>query len=113
MILHVQCCMKKLINDHITSVFCMNDEMSVWVNDYCYEKNMDIGQNLSIVGYDNRDISEVVIPHLTTSDMKLKEIGLKAAEIMINQLDENENQDAIIKIPCNLVERDSVSKLSK
>ena len=91
----------------------MNDAMAMGIYDYCHEKNIKIGEEISIVGYDNREISEVVVPHLTTNDIKLKEIGLKAAEIMINQLDENESQETIIKIPCNLVVRDSVSKLSK
>lgn len=103
----------QLMKEDITAIFCMNDLMAAGAYDYLYDNHITVGQDISIVGYDNNEISEYIRPQLTTNDIPLKEIGRTAAEYFIhlleNELYRNGNQETI-KLPCNMVIRESVGK---
>ena len=59
----------------------MNDLMAAGAYDYLYENNLVIGQDISVVGYDNNEISSYLRPQLTTNDIPLKLIGKTAGRI--------------------------------
>lgn len=103
----------KLINEGVTAIFCMNDIMAAGVYDYLEENGMKAGEDISVVGYDNREISEYFSPALTTSEIPLTEIGRKSAEIMIESLtrDSKSCGQMIVKMPCRLIVRNSVKKV--
>lgn len=106
---------KKLIDQGVTAIFCMNDNMAAGVYDYLYEQGMSVGKDLSVVGYDNKEISAYLRPKLTTNAIQLSEIGRKTAEIMVELLDEKSEGKApagLYKIPCRVMERDSVHALN-
>lgn len=94
--------------------YFMDDLMAAGAYDYLYENNITVGQDISIVGYDNNEISEYLRPALTTIDIPLKKIGKTAAEYFVklleDELDSNENQE-IIKLQCNMVIRESVRSI--
>lgn len=100
-----------LVKEGVTAIFCMNDLMAAGAYDYLYENNITIGQDISIAGYDNNQISEYLRPRLTTNDIPLKMIGRKSAEALINMLEDESDIDReeVIKLPCNLVIRESVN----
>ena len=102
---------EKLLKEGVTAIFCMNDTMAAGCYDYLYEQDIKIGQDISVVGYDNKEISEYLRPHLTTNDIGLSEIGKKSAEILLKHIEEETEADInsnIIRIPCRMVVRDSV-----
>ena len=104
----------KLLKKGITALFCMNDLMAAGAYDCLYDNNLTVGKDISIVGYDNNEVSQYLRPQLTTCDIPLKKIGKIAAEYFVNMLEDeliiNENQE-IIKLPCNMVIRDSVRSI--
>ncbi|HHX60260.1 MAG TPA: LacI family transcriptional regulator [Epulopiscium sp.] len=106
--------MEKLIKKGITGVFCMNDLMAGGAYDYLYENNIIVGRDISIVGYDNNEISKYLRPQLTTNDIPLGEIGRTTAEYFLNLLEEdldNSGKQKIIKLPCNMIIRESVRSI--
>lgn len=113
---------KKLIKEGVTAIFCMNDTMAAGCYDYLYEHDIKIGQDVSVVGYDNKEISEYLRPSLTTNDIGLADIGKKAAEIILKDIEdekkEKECEDKekkldvkVIKLPCRLISRKSVNRI--
>ena len=75
---------------------------------------MTVGEDLSVVGYDNKDLSDYLRPRLTTNELPLKKIGNKAAEILLETLVAGEEQKQtadVIKIPCEMIYRESVLKV--
>ncbi len=104
---------KKLINEGVTAIFCMNDTMAAGVYDYLEEHNLKAGEDISVAGYDNKEISEYLRPGLTTNEIPLVEIGRKSAEIMIDSLtqDSENRSQKTIKMPCRLVIRNSVRRI--
>lgn len=102
---------ERLIKEGITAIFSMNDDMAAGVYDYLYEHGMKAGEDISIGGYDNMDISGYLKPALTTIEIPFTEIGTKSAQLMIKSLTqgtEGATSAEVIKIPCGLVERESV-----
>ncbi|MDE7018432.1 MAG: LacI family transcriptional regulator [Lachnospiraceae bacterium] len=102
-----------LIRDGVSAIFCMNDNMAAGAYDYLYEQGLSVGIDVSIAGYDNKEIAGYMRPALTTNELPLKEIGQKAAETLLLLLGAGENgkkgkKQGIIKLPCKMIERESV-----
>ena len=107
----------KLIKQDVNAIFCMNDTMAAGCYDYLYEHNLKIGEDVSVVGYDNKEISEYLRPSLTTNEINFSSIGNKATETLLKQIKIKNNYKTIeieetIKIPCELVVRESVKNIN-
>jgi len=105
---------ENLIRQGVTAIFCMNDDMAAGVYDYMYEKGIKPGEDISIAGYDNMEISGYLRPALTTNELPFSEIGRRSAELMINLLTQDKTESPagnIIKIPCRIIERNSVENV--
>jgi len=80
-------CMKELLRDSPpTAVFAMNDLMAVGAMDAIKEAGLRVPQDISVVGFDNREVSEYVSPKLTTAEIDLKAIGYTAAQVAAEKL---------------------------
>lgn len=104
-----------LIKEGVTAIFCMNDNIAAGVYDYLYEQQMTIGKDISVVGYDNKEIAEYLKPQLTTNEIQLGEIGKKAGKMIIDILSgrEDRQKEIIKKVSCKLIERNSVQQLKQ
>ena len=105
---------ESLVKAGVTAIFCMNDSMAAGCYDYLYDHDIKVGKDISVVGYDNKEISEYLRPHLTTNDIGLTEIGKKSAEILIKSIEnsfEETNSSNTINMPCRIVIRESVSRI--
>ncbi len=103
----------RLVDGGVTAILCMNDRMAAGVYDYLYERGVAIGKEISVTGYDNMEMSGYLRPFLTTLDMRLKEVGRVAARTIMGMVEGEEEkmpQDGLIRIPGELVVRDSVGK---
>lgn len=95
----------------VSAIFCFNDLMAAGAYKCMAENNLIVGKDLSVVGFDNRTISQELIPPLTTMEIPLTEIGKATTQELIKQITTEEDfkkQELFIK--CNLIERNSVSK---
>ena len=85
--------------------------MAAGVYDYLDEKGLVPGKDISVAGYDNRTMSQYLKPALTTVEIPLVEIGQKAAELLLNQInnpDDFKPQQHFVQ--CGIIERGSVTK---
>ena len=57
------------------AVFCANDYMAAGAIKFLCETGLRVPEDVSVVGYDNNDICEGIIPSLTTVDHRLEELG--------------------------------------
>lgn len=105
----------KLLEKEVTAIFCMNDLMAGGVYDRADELGLDIPEDISIVGYDNRQLSSYYKPPLTTVELPLHDIGYKAADVMIEMLKgkvKEQKEELIYLVGCKELIRDSVKQLS-
>lgn len=104
----------ELLDKEVTAIFCMNDLMAGGVYDRTEERNIKIPEKISVVGYDNRELSSYYKPPLTTITLPLHDIGYRAAEVMIDMLDKKiqpQDEELVYQIPCSRLIRKSVKSL--
>ena len=79
--------MKQLLEcSKMTAVFSTNYEMTLGAIIALNEQGIQVPEQISFVGFDNMQISQVVQPKLTVVSQPLKEIGEQAAEILLSKL---------------------------
>lgn len=77
----------ELLDQNVTAIFCMNDIMAGGVYSRLEEEGLVPGDDISVVGYDDRELSRYMNPPLTTMSIPLKEIGYQAALRIIAQIE--------------------------
>ena len=102
-----------LLDRHVTAIFSFNDVMASGVYECASERGLKIGRDISLFGFDNRDISLGYIPALSTVEPPLNEIGRRAAEIVLRQIKSSRTGKKRIYLPCTILERSSVARPAK
>lgn len=72
--------------------------------------NKKIPEDISIMGFDGIEISQVMTPRLSTIKQDTKMIGRLAAQKIISLVEDNDKEE-IIYVPSKLLEGESVKKL--
>lgn len=108
---------KEVLKCEPTALFCMNDYMAAGVYDYCLKNGIRIPDDLSIVGYDNVEMSEYLMPKLTTCQIEAGRIGKQSALELLEKIkigkEEVKLEERIVYIDCDMIYRDSVKKIKK
>ncbi len=94
--------------DDLTAIFCQNDNIAIAAYDVCAELGLKIGQDLSIIGFDNDTHSQHIRPRLTTVDYPIRDIGVQAAKALLKLIEGKPQLDIENPLP-KLIIRDSVS----
>lgn len=69
--------------DRPTAIMCANDDMAAGALLAIHRAGLSVPGDISITGFDDTPLSEIVWPPLTTVHQPIKGIGLEAAEILI------------------------------
>lgn len=73
-----------------TAIFCFSDYIAYGVYSALAKYNLHIPQDVSVIGYDNNEYSDIIAPPLTTIDMRPHKIGKQAAELMLKMIEGQE-----------------------
>ncbi|MDX8341276.1 LacI family DNA-binding transcriptional regulator [Draconibacterium sp. IB214405] len=79
---------KKIVNlkERPDAIFCANDTTALSTIIYLNEKRINVPEEIAIVGFSNEPFSELVTPSITTVKQPGFEMGQKAAELLIKQI---------------------------
>lgn len=108
-------CTDQLLEKKVTAIFCMNDLMAGGVYDRADELGLIVGSDLSVAGYDDRELSGYYHPPLTTISLPLHDIGHKASELVIDLLNGQElevDSENVCSVGCKLLVRKSINNIS-
>lgn len=99
------------VPDRPTAIFCQNDRMAIGCYEAIKEAGLHIPRDISVVGYDDEEISRHLFPQLTTVVLPHRSMGHWAVEQLTGTAGSRVN---ILKarIDCTLIERDSVLDLN-
>lgn len=74
------------------AIFCVNDPVAVGVFNKCEEMDLNIPDNVAVVGFSNSELARFLCPPLTTIDQSESLMGERAAQILLEQIkDGNKN----------------------
>ena len=96
-----------LLDQKVSAIFSFNDLMASGVYERASERRLQIGKDISLFGFDNRDISQGYIPALSTVEPPLNEIGRRSAGIIFNQIKNHKTGKKRVYLPCTILERNS------
>ncbi|WP_457578623.1 substrate-binding domain-containing protein [Ensifer adhaerens] len=93
-----------------TAVFCQNDKMAMGCFDAIREFGLRVREDISVMGYDDDELSRHLRPQLTTLELPHCAMGTWA----IGQLAKKPSghSRAVHKVTCTLIERASSVRLS-
>lgn len=102
---------EKVKTDEITAIYCCQDELAIGLMNYFYDNNIQVPEDISIVGYGDISISAIYRPSLTTIRQPYYDIGAVSIRKILKQILGNTIDDKEIKLPVRLIERNSCKEL--
>ena len=97
-----------IIEKHLDAVFCASDRLAIQLIGILHKNNISIPSDISIIGFDDTENSDIVSPPLTTMRVPRKEMGKVAAKLLIEQFSARSKMSSVISIYPRLIERKSV-----
>ena len=98
-------------SEEFSAIFCFNDLMAAGAYKALEEAHKKVGKDIDVIGFDNREFAAFLSPPLTTMEIPLTEIGTKASQVVLNQIEGN-SYESLYEIPCKFCQRESVGKLN-
>lgn len=91
-----------------TAIFCANDKMAMGCYEALKELGLGIPEDVSVVGFDDDELASHLFPKLTTLKFPRHPMGAWAAERAYGMNVTREESYRVVKLECELVERESV-----
>jgi LacI family transcriptional regulator len=100
---------ERLLADRVkvTALACANDDMAAGAMLALHRAGLDIPSDISVTGFDDTPMSEIVWPPLTTVRQPIKEIAERAVRILIEQTADDDAE--FEPLPHALVIRESTA----
>ncbi len=92
-----------------SAVFCANDLMALGAYQASARARIAIPSELSIVGCDDIEMAQVVTPPLTTVTVPARELGARAARLLVRQIEGAQPKQQTKPLPVRLVVRGSTA----
>lgn len=93
-----------------SAIFTMSDLLAIGAEQALIEKGLRIPQDISLAGFDNRFFSKNQLPPLTTVELPLYEMGLKAGELLRKMISGESVEAEKYIVPCKLIVRASTQE---
>jgi LacI family transcriptional regulator len=105
--------MKLFQKEKPTAIFYANDSMAVGGIQAAQELGLKVPEDLSIIGFDDIEISAYLNPPLTTVKMNFSEMASISVNSLVSSIESDSGFSAHYIIPIELIERKSCLKLNK
>lgn len=96
-----------------TAVFLSNYEITIGAVMALNDLNLQMGKDISVIGFDNQTLAAMIRPKLTIIAQPMASIAKEAAQLMINRLNnpEPDEKTNIVSLPTSLIQGNSVCKI--
>lgn len=105
--------MKELLNlkERPTAVFAAGDKIAIGAINAVKDAGLSVPDDISIIGFDDIDISRYITPKLTTIRQNCDEFGKAAVDLLVEQINQKVHLKINKVIPVELVIRNSCRKI--
>ncbi len=94
------------------AIFACNDVNAILAINMLKEKGLRVPEDVSVIGFDNLELTEHFIPSISTVDINKEAMGIKSADLLIDIINTKKNRIENVVFPTSLVIRNSVAKRS-
>jgi DNA-binding LacI/PurR family transcriptional regulator len=96
------------IQPHPTAILAGSDITASGILQTVYRHGLRVPHDISIIGFDDT-LATFLAPPLTTVSLPMREMGRKAVEIVINQMNSGDNTIHVPKLSTQLIIRESTA----
>jgi DNA-binding LacI/PurR family transcriptional regulator len=93
-----------------TAIMCANDSMAIGAMQVIQQNGLRIPEDISIIGFDDIEVSSRVFPALTTSSAPIQSIAREAVELLLSAIKGANIDYKHTILPALLTKRDSCTK---
>jgi LacI family transcriptional regulator len=93
-----------------TAIVAFNDKVAIGAMDAATERGLRVPGDLSVVGFDDLELSQVVTPRLTTVRQPLGEMARMGAELLLRLIEGREIDTLHVELATELVVRDTTAR---
>lgn len=104
---------KRLLEQDLTAILSFNDEMAFGAREAIVEMGMKVPDDISLVGFDNWDLSGYASMKLTTVERNMGEIAKEGTRVLLRRLEEGIIDNRRIYLDNKLIIRESVRNLNE
>lgn len=90
------------------AVFACNDVTAILAINMLREAGLSVPDDVSVMGFDNIELSQHFIPAISTVDINKEAMGMKAADLLLEQVKTKQVRADKIVFPVNLILRESL-----
>jgi LacI family transcriptional regulator len=95
------------MNEQPDAIFCASDLLAAGALDALHELGLDVPNDVSVLGFDDRPLAAHQRPPLSTIALPLYEMGILAGTILISLVRGTATVSGTQAVPCSLVVRSS------
>ena len=101
-------------NPRPTAIFTVTDHEALYIYEAAVNLGIRIPEEISVVGFADLDFAASLQPPLTTMRQRPKEIGRRAAQLILDRLDGEHAEDTptTIRVGADLIVRGSTAQKS-
>lgn len=92
----------RLLQQKVEAIFCASDDMAVSAAQYLQEVGLSIPDDIAIAGYGGTMLATIYSPQLTTVDVQVEQLGRKAAELLLEQIQSTVYSPSLVIQPVTL-----------
>lgn len=73
-------------NQEITAIACYNDQLATRIISHLQKKGVNVPNDISVVGFDNYEMAQIISPSLTTANHPKRQLGEDAGEMILKMI---------------------------
>ncbi len=100
---------EEFIKEHkdVDGIFCSSDIIAMYVISVLKRLEYKVPEDVQVIGYDNIELSGVLIPRLTTIAQPINDMGMRTVDNLLELIAKKELDETHQTLPVSLVERDT------
>ena len=104
---------KRLLEQDLTAILSFNDEMAFGAREAITEMGLKVPDDVSLVGFDNWDLSGYASMKLTTVERNMGDIAREGTRVLLRRLEEGIIDNRRIYLDNKLIIRETVKNLNE
>lgn len=102
----------KSLKEMPSAFFADNDILAISAIQSLKRLGYQIPQDISVIGFDNMPLSEILDPPLTTIQVQKRKMGIEAVNLLTDKMEETENKGNLrLEVSASLIVRQSVKRI--
>ena len=96
-----------------TAILCANDSMALGAMNRLYQEDIKVPEEVSVIGFDDINISSQIVPPLTTIYVPVDEIAARAFGLLKNLIEGKGLDNRHVALAAKLVARDTTTEVAQ